>query len=110
MNQGQSDRWSALDEDGRSEYTDMGPGALPSGEIAPGRSLSTRKEGRRPAPVFLRPPHGGGGDSTAGMFPARVEIGRGDVSRGLEISRWSLVDRLGGIDGSSVKAVKAGAR
>ena len=38
------------------------------------------------------------------------DVSRGDVSRGLEISRWSLVDRLGGIDGSSVKAVKAGAR
>ena len=27
-------------------------------------SLYSRKEGRRPAPVFLRSPHGGGGDST----------------------------------------------
>jgi hypothetical protein len=50
MNQGQSDRWSALDEDGRSEYTDMGPGALPSGEIEHRAALSLLSQGgRRPA-------------------------------------------------------------
>ena len=82
MNQGQSDRWSALDEDGRSEYTDMGPGALPSGEIEHRAALSLLSQGRAPA-------------SKCGDRPTRAfllgEITRGDVSRGLEISRWSLV-------------------
>ena len=112
MNQDQSDRWSALDEDGRSEYTDMGPGALPSGEIEHRAAFSLLSQGRAPVSKGRSaragiPPRV---EIGAEMFPARVEIARGDVSRGLEISRWSLVDRLGGIDGSSVKAVKAGAR
>ena len=92
MNQDQSDRWSALDEDGRSEYTDMGPGALPSGEIeASGRSLSTLEGAPvpRPARAFLRgwrlpgiPP---GVEIAAGMFAA------GKCPEGWRYSRWSLV-------------------
>ena len=88
----------------------MGPGALPSGEIEHRAALSLllKGAGPRPARAFLL------GWRLPGI-PPRVEIAcgdvsRGDVSRGLEISRWSLVDRLGGIDGSGVKAVKAGAR
>ena len=66
MHQDQTDRWSALDEDGRSEYTDMGPGALPSGEIEHRAALSLllKGAGPRPARAFLL-----GWRLPAGMFP-----------------------------------------
>ena len=70
----------------------MEPGALLSGEnTGTGAALSLLSQGRAPA-------------SKGRSAPARAfllgEITRGDVSRGLEISTWSLVDCLGGTDGS----------